>query len=1244
MSSKLYRDLYDLRERLKEEGRRLDGRAPLVCSDEALENIAAMQPKKISDFEAIDGIGRSFIDKYAVDFLVVIERNLDKYEKSIKKTSSIDATLKELEKKLVNINKRNRLLYASSINTKYGYDLLYLGKNNIERLLFSNSFLNICNLNKNNSKEELKKFKSLVRLLREINKDIRDKGQNDLYIGYPFVIGKMHGENFDIHSPLVLFPVTFERDSSTISLRIDETRDIVYNQTLLLAYYKFNNINNPLPDTVIDDCNKDNFINNVINFYKDKGINITINSLELTNYQEFKAKEFPNYNSGELHLECSCVLGKYQICSSSIQRDFDKIIEEDEINLTLNKLLENISDIDYYDDSFSEDVIDDTVEESQLFYINDLNSSQEKVLSSIDKIDNLVVQGPPGTGKSQIITSLIGKYVNSGKTVLMVSEKKTALDVVYSRLGNLSRYVMLIDDVNNKELFYKQLESMLIVTQSQNQAAPIAQLTNDIDYRIDLLEDIADKLYQVNDFGIEPYKMYLLSEKFDLNKTYVREKVKSIKDSRSDELKGFKYHELKKLHDYFNDSELDKKLVEYLKVLNNYNWLAKMNLKLNEYEVLDLETDTLIIKGKIEEWNSFNFIKKIFTKGKVKKSIKEYINKYFINVCDDFTDFIFESIYDILEGISYYNTFKEYKPLYDVLDENQRLYFDAIFKACKGNRYYPLEINHDLLNQIITEHIYEFESENVNALSHLNDFDNIVLKLSKLIDEKKELSKRNLNDILQNYISELSLSKRFSEISRVVESKRKWSVNKFVNKFNFELFKNIKVWLLTPEVVSEIIPLQVGLFDLVIFDEASQMYVEKGIPSILRAKKVVIAGDHKQLRPSNLGAGRIEIDVEDLDEDVELGAALEEESLLDLARFKYRDVMLDCHYRSKYEELINFSNYAFYKGRLHVSPNTEKLEKPPIEVHKIEDGLWTNRANVEEARYIVSMLKTFFSQRENNETIGIITFNSNQRSVIEDLIDEECAKDKEFENLVRAEMLRKQDGEDIGLFVKNIETVQGDERDVIIFSIGYAKNEQGKIMRNFGWLNQRGGENRLNVAITRAKRKIHIVTSIVPAQLQVEDTLNDGPKFLKKYLEYCFAISDNNKKGAEDILLSFNNIRYDKSDQTDNELVLELFEILKHKGLEVDRNVGIGGYSIDLAIKKNGRYVLGIECDSKLYQNSSITRERDYHRKKYLESRGWVIHRVWSSNIWKDKDKEIEKIISLVNRIEPRRNQKRNKK
>ena len=493
-----------------------------------------------------------------------------------------------------------------------------------------------------------------------------------------------------------------------------------------------------------------------------------------------------------------------------------------------------------------------------------------------------------------------------------------------------------------------------------------------------------------------------------------------------------------------------------------------------------------------------------------------------------------------------------------------------------------------------------------------------------------------MEEVLQENLRYITESKRRGDIMRIIENKRKWSLNKFINRYSYELFKGVKIWLLTPEVVSEIMPLEMGLFDLVIFDEASQMYVEKGIPSIYRAKKVVIAGDHKQLRPSNLGSGRIDYSNEDdFDgEEDEVSAVLEEESLLDLARTRYDNILLNFHYRSKYEELIAFSNYAFYNGKLYVSPNVEQPERPPIEVHKV-DGLWENKANVKEARKIVELLKEFFQNRKDDETVGIISFNVSQRDLINDLIDDESARDPEFGKAVNKEMMRFDNGEDVGLFIKNIESVQGDERDVIMFSIGYAKNREGKLMQRFGWLNNKGGENRLNVAISRAKKKIHIVSSFDPEELQVENAKNDGPKILKKYLQYADAVSNEEKELAASILESFGDNKWRSTQPVPGESPISerVYNALVRKGYSVEKDVGIGGYQIDLAIKQDDRFILGIECDSHIYEMSDSTRERDYHRQKYLESRGWHIHRVWTPGMWKDPQKEINKIVKAIERI-----------
>ena len=220
------------------------------------------------------------------------------------------------------------------------------------------------------------------------------------------------------------------------------------------------------------------------------------------------------------------------------------------------------------------------------------------------------------------------------------------------------------------------------------------------------------------------------------------------------------------------------------------------------------------------------------------------------------------------------------------------------------------------------------------------------------------------------------------------------------------------------------------------------------------------------------------------------------------------------------------------------------------------------------------------------------------------------------------------------MFVKNIENVQGDERDIIIFSIGYAKNEKGRVSANFGSLSQDGGENRLNVAISRAKQKIYIVTSIEPEELNVESSKNKGPKLFKKYLQYARAVSNGNQNEAESTLNSVldTNIIYNDGVNFDSDFESEVYDALVEKGYDVHKQVGVSGYRIDLAIydRKKSKYILGIECDGAAFHSSKSARERDIYRQRYLESRGWKIARIWSKNWWNNPKVEIEKIEKLI--------------
>ncbi|MCL2484112.1 MAG: AAA domain-containing protein, partial [Firmicutes bacterium] len=545
-----------------------------------------------------------------------------------------------------------------------------------------------------------------------------------------------------------------------------------------------------------------------------------------------------------------------------------------------------------------------------------------------------------------------------------------------------------------------------------------------------------------------------------------------------------------------------------------------------------------------------------------------------------------------------------------------------------------LEVISKILPARIYHELVKGEERYKQRLSKIMDFENVKDRIISLKAEQRETVKQICLDMFKkSYITKYNSdgeNKNF--LYQIGKPQNLWSIRKLMDVYGDLMLELFPCWLLSPENVSTIMPLREGMFDLILFDEASQIFIESTLPTIYRGKHIVIAGDNKQLRPSAHFMRRyMGSDIDELDLNTQ--AALEVESLLDLATSRYNGINLNYHYRSAHEEFINFSNHAFYDCRLQIAPNLSRnIAVKPIERIKVE-GRWIDRKNKTEAQQVVNLIKKLFKTRKNNESIGVITFNAEQEQYIKDLIDAEMKQNVSVNNQFLSEFNRKEHGEDISLFIKNIENVQGDERDIIIFCIGYAKNEQGKVLAHFGPLNMEGGENRLNVAITRAKKKIYVVTSIEPDELMVENTKNQGPKLFKKYLQYVQAVSSGNKKQADIILEGFrtqNQVARPSSAGIANGIK----EALEKQGWTVEADLGNAGYKLSLAIydKQLDRYLVGIECDDTAYHSSSSILERDVFRSKFMESRGWNILRIWSRDWWLNPTKVINQITKEAKR------------
>lgn len=468
-------------------------------------------------------------------------------------------------------------------------------------------------------------------------------------------------------------------------------------------------------------------------------------------------------------------------------------------------------------------------------------------------------------------------------------------------------------------------------------------------------------------------------------------------------------------------------------------------------------------------------------------------------------------------------------------------------------------------------------------------------------------------------------------------------VRKLIADFRQTIFDLVPCWLASPETVSNIFPMEKGMFDMVIVDEASQLAAERAMPFLYRGERKVIAGDENQLKPHDLFQMQEE-ESEDVDDILSI------ESLLDLAKRRHPTRTLQWHYRSQWQQLIDFSNHAFYKGQLHVAPNvSKKPSEPPISWIDC-DGVWENRANQIEAARVVDEIYRILQDAQQKQTpaptLGVIAFNVGQRDAILDAIEARQDKDPEFAYLYSLAENPESQRSDDRIFVRNIENAQGDEREVIIFSVGYAKDPDGKLRMQFGSFNREGGENRLNVAITRASQKIIVLCSFDPNDMAYAST-NKGPRFLKSFLLYARAVSRRDDVRVKQILDELNPATARRGIYTSavsgshvvvHDSIFEemVYDRLRRDGYEVDAQVGQSGYRIDLAIvhpQDPGRYVLGVECDGAQYHSAKSARERDVYRQKFLERRGWAIARIWSRDWWRNPEAEIEKIRRRVDTL-----------
>ena len=424
---------------------------------------------------------------------------------------------------------------------------------------------------------------------------------------------------------------------------------------------------------------------------------------------------------------------------------------------------------------------------------------------------------------------------------------------------------------------------------------------------------------------------------------------------------------------------------------------------------------------------------------------------------------------------------------------------------------------------------------------------------------------------------------------------------------------------MSPLSVAQYLPVDSSPIDLIVFDEASQIPVWDAIGVIARGKQLIVVGDPKQMPPTSFfQKGEVE------DEDRTDDSIADQESILDecLVAGVY-STYLNWHYRSRHEALIAFSNEHYYDSKLCTFPSATMSPRLGVKFVFVEGGKFEKqgkgpRVNIVEAKTLVDYICSEVKKVDyKKRSIGVVTFSMPQQKLIQTMLDERRGEDPILEKLLPEEG-------DGAYFVKNLENVQGDESDVILFSVGYAPDENGKFTMNFGPLNLSGGERRLNVAVTRAKEQVIVFSSIHGSQIDAGEggrTKAVGAGHLKAFLEYA-------ERGST--MLSGSDVS-----GLDEEFSNVVASFLAEKGFKVDRNVGCSEYRIDLAVRDPAdpdKYLMGIECDGPSYAEQRTAQDRDVNRVGVLEGLGWHMCHVWSVDWTFDRKKAEEHLLQLLDK------------
>lgn len=998
-----------------------------------------------------------------------------------------------------------------------------------------------------------------------------------------------------------------------------------------------------------------------------------------------------------------------------------------------------------------------------------VDPSQHAVLRSLANENRVVIQGPPGTGKSQTLTAIIATALTNQKKVLVVCEKRTALEVIYNNLIKrfpfLQPAIAFVEDVSSdRQTIVKQFrerESGTLLTMSDAITETAKQESAEFETLIESLEQHYSTLrLKIKDnkrwadwvaewlaaripanampaYALLAKHLHNDSAQIGMAQTmaWLKKAQGAYTACRED---GFA------MKRYFQSSYTSS-AIEVIRHLRNWQFELNNGLKVWEARIGQLEAacakqaqeERIRWEQELSQWQEalnttegvlsdpysislMESMRLLFGGQATKEAVKQanqYRNRFnsllqqlgmsSVTQIDDVRTQL-DKLQEAYQQQALTNKTKEQSEtqaeqtrietalqpiqagmqamlvcpewpssLLSQLQARLNLVTELLNQEQAVTRYWqwreleqsPADSVKEIL-PLLQEHPFPDWAEgyrlaHVYALLNTYQEKHTMLRDETALDTVRSVM-HQLSGVqeqaMEKYIHDAFRAGLKGIVERGFEPKKLYnlkgsagttrnSLRKIV-QFSPETFLQIHPLVLAnPSTCSSLFPMESGFFDLVIFDEASQLRIEDTFTALLRGKAVVVSGDSQQMPPSSyFESNNLLLDDSDLSDDIETlseqDRMLEEsnlemagkESLLEWAIEEgYCETSLDMHYRSRHPDLIEFSNACFYRSRLVPMPETQF--EVPIRFYQV-DGVYDKRVNEKEADEVIRLLR---DEVPNNVSVGVATFNLTQRNLILDKISEARMADPDFHAHMGAL-------DQLGFFVKNLENIQGDERDVLILSTTFGIRPDGKFIMNFGPLTQRHGHRLLNVIITRARSTIHVLTSIPPNRqtecrqaIEAEGRVS-GKSGLLAYLQYARFVSEGNQE-AKNELLQFiqmkvsqsNTDRNSKLGLTESPFEEEVYSYLVSE-FGQDRIIPqyrCGGFRIDLVVTLPGQErKVAIECDGAAYHSDELTWHHDIYRQHQLEAQGFVFHRIWSTRWWENRSAEEVQLISFIRSLE----------